>query len=85
MIVTGNQSPQENNNLCFVCLTRVFNNTIDDGIHFNPRSISIQSAVCHNLAKIVRVMLAVRRAARADSHNCVKHFLVGFHKTSDRI
>ena len=98
MIVTGNQSSQENPNSCGLCvcvcafcyLAEIFNVSSslgDDGIIiWNPRSISIQSAVCHNLAKIARLMFGgAPEDSRAPSHNCVKHFLVAIHKTSDRI
>lgn len=96
MIVTGNQSSQENPNSCGMCVFVLFvywprfsMSAVlgDDGIIiWNPRSISIQSAVCHNLAKIARVMYGgAPEDSRAPSHNCVKHFLVAIHKTSDRI
>ena len=67
VIVTGNQSSQENPKLCvlscvcvlFAFAVEIFNVVAMTELNliWTPRSISIQSAVCQNLAKIARVML----------------------------
>ena len=95
MIVTGNQSSQENPKLCVLscvcafCLpgpsSRDFQCRRDDGIKFNLDSTFNFNSV-GSLSKSRKNCAGnATEDSRATSHNCVKHFLVAIYKTSDRI